>query len=180
MNINYIPYYMCIVFIIIGEIIRRLFFKNVNIILFAWMIIGILIIYILSIAIIHRKEIQKKNINDIDRNKDYNIFSKDLIIDIFVIFGNNNDKRYLDPNNMVYLGEFINIILSIILIYLIITKKSMSDIKYVLYGQIILSSIYYLTYTQYKFDTIDNILGSLSVSPWLIIPTIILIQNKQK
>lgn len=176
MKLKNIMYFEYIIFIIIGEIIRRLYFKNVNMILFMWMMIGIVTIYVLGIAIINRKEIQQKNINDIDINKNYNIFSKETIIDTFAVFGNNHDMRYLDPNNIVYLGEFINIILTVILIYLIITKKSMNEIKYVLYGQITLATIYYLTYKQYKFDTLHNILGTLAVSPWLIIPIIILVQ----
>ncbi len=180
MILKYSVYYWYIIIIIIGEIIRRIYFKNKNIILFAWMMIGIGTIYVLGTAIAYRKEIEQKNINDIDINKNYNLFSKDRIIDMFVIFGNRHDKRYLDSNSYVYIGEFINIILSVIMTFMIITNKSFNYIKYVLYGQISLSIIYYLTFKEYKFDTIHNIFGTLAVSPWLIIPLIILLQNRNK
>ncbi len=179
MKLKFSSYLLYLILVVIGEIIRRIFFKHINIILFAWMIIGIGTIYVLGTAIKYRKEIQEKNINDIDRNKDYVMFSKDLIIDIFVTFGNNHDKRYLDPNNMVYIGEFINIILSIVLVFLVLTNKKIDNIKYVLYGQITLVILYYLTLRNYKFDTFYNTLCTLTVSPWLIIPLIILLQHKQ-
>ena len=176
MKLIYNIYFIYVVFIIIGELIRRIYFKDINIILFIWMTIGIITIYVLGMAIIYRKEIQKRNINDIDMNKNYNIFSKETIIDSFAMFGTKHDKRYLDSNNYVYIGEFINIILSIILTYQVLLNR-INNVKYVLYGQIMLASIYYLTFTQYKFDTIHNIMGTLTVSPWLFIPIIILIKN---
>jgi hypothetical protein len=171
-------YYIYISIIIIGEIVRRIYFKHINIILFAWMMYGIITIYILGTAIIYRKEIEQKNINDINKNSNF-LFSKNEIIDGFVVFGTNNDKRYLDSNSYVYIGEFINIILTVIMIFMIITNKPFNNIKYLLYGQITLAFIYYLTFTEYKFDTKENIIGTLAVSPWLIIPLIILFEHKQ-
>lgn len=171
-----------IFFITSGEIIRRIFFRHIDPLFFMWIIISIGSIYYISIAIKYRKQIKERNLTHLDSNKQYNLFYvKEFIIDAFSVFGNNVDNRYLQPNNIVYWGEGINIILSVLLVYFsffIKSNKSLIYIKNILFGQIILTIGYYLTFSQYKFDTLENIISQCAILPWGLIPLIILIRNK--
>lgn len=171
-----------IFFITFGEIIRRKFFQYIDPFFFMWIILSIGSIYYISIAIKYRKQIKERNLIKFDSNKKYDLFFlKEFIIDGFSVFGNNVDNRYLEPNNIVYWGEGINIILSLLLVYFTFFIKSNNSIVYIkniLYGQIILTIGYYLTFTQYKFDTFENIINQCAILPWGLIPLIILLRNK--
>jgi hypothetical protein len=173
-------HYFLFTIIIIGEILRRIFFKHIDIILFGWLSVGIFTTYYISIILLNKDIIVSKRNNSINLEKEYNVFDKNLAIDRMLYFGKYHSKRHLDPDSIVYLGEFINIILSIMLIYFVIYKKNIQNIKNVLFVQIILTITYYLTLdkNELKFDTIDNIFGTLSIGWWAIIPCIILLRNK--
>jgi hypothetical protein len=177
-NNEYIKIIYIISLIVLGEITRQYKYLDMDPLLFMWMMLSLGTVYYIGLVLYNRKEIRDTNKKYIEPGKKYDIINiKEYIIDTFGVFGNNIDNRYLDPNSIVYLGEGINIIFSIILAYLILFSSSpnkMKYIKYVLYGQVALTVGYYLTFRNYRFDNIYNILGTFAVLPWGLIPLIIL------
>jgi hypothetical protein len=181
-NNEYIKIVYIISLVVLGEIARQYVYKDVDPILFTWMMLSIGTVYYIGLVLYNRKEIRDRNVKYIEPNKKYDIINiKEYIVDTFGVFGNEVDNRYLDPNSIVYLGEAINIVFSIILAYLILFSSSpnkMTYIKYVLLGQVVLTSLYYLTFRNYRFDNMNNILNSLAIAPWGLIPLVILLRNK--
>ena len=167
------------IIIIMIEIIRRKKYPTYDPVLFLWISMSIYTIFYCGIAIKYRKEIRDRNLFSIDPKKKYDmIFMKEYIIDSFSVLGNNVDKRYLDPNSIVYLGEGVNIILSVLLIFFVFFTKSIQSIKYILSGQIILTILYFLTFTPYEFAKISELLPLIIFLPYGLIPMIILLRNK--
>ena len=181
-NNEYIKIIYIISLIVLGEIARQYKYLDVDPLLFTWMMLSIGTVYYIGLVLYNRKEIRDRNVKYIEPGKKYDLINiKEYIIDNFGVFGNEVDSRYLEPDSIVYLGEAINIIFSIILAYLILFSSSpnkMKYIKYVLFGQVALTIGYYLTFRNYRFDNIDNILNSLAIAPWGLIPLIILLRNK--
>ena len=181
-NNEYIKLVYIISLIVLGEIVRQYKYLDVDPLLFTWMMLSIGTIYYIGLVLYNRREIRDRNTKYIEPGKKYDIINiKEYIIDSFGVFGNDVDKRYLEPNSIVYLGETINIIFSIILVYLILFSSIPNKIKYIKYmllGQVALTTGYYLTFRNYRFDNIENILNSLAIAPWGLIPLIILLRNK--
>jgi hypothetical protein len=139
--------------------------------LLGWIYFNIFIsIYELYI-IYNRKDLRESNCDDDfwDRDNNGEIWKKS-----WEEYACKTDKRYFNKNNYVFLLEFINVLLTIGLLYAISYKKNL--IKTLLLLQFLNAVVYFTTLTAENHGGKGHIYRGISAL-WLIVPVLLLYRN---